>query len=398
MGINMVCSACGKEFDDNRMTCPFCNAAADSDDILDFEILDAWDEDEEEEAFLALEEVQSTPFTAQGQNREEAPLENLEFQEISRNGEALELEEAQEEGESEVLELEEAQEEGESEVLELEETGEEGESELPVLEGTGGKRESEVLELEEWEEEDEPVKMQETDAHELPAQSQGEQKGFPEAPTETVKAESPKALEALETTGPAKEKEPDEPVEIQLEPVADEFEAYEIKIKVKEYGNNELMLNTGDILDTLKEDKRRVRAMICLFAALMGSFFNFWGIGTELLGSIKMGSLFAGYGFKGLLGKLCVLAALAGIGLIAVNLTRYAFFCGFAACLLLILQGGAVIFFSHQSGFEYANMGSIFFDVGFYVTAAFLILALILLRKINGRRNKGTEKPGKRGA
>lgn len=383
----MVCIACGKEFDDNRMNCPFCNAAADSDDMLDFELLDAWEEDDERE-LLEFEAVTNEPeerFLGFDEKEQQLELEEVNGEEMDsaklQNSEGT-LDNAKSQNSTEALGSAKSQ------------------NSAGTLDSAKSLDSTEALDSAKSLDSVEPLEFQEIqgisgdgELLELEEAKAGEQESL-----DILEMESVEAIEAyeevkleLEEAEGAWEASRNDSVEIDLEPVIDEFEAYEIKIKVKEYDDNELMLKTEDILYTLKEDKRRVKGMICLLVASIGSFFNFWGISTELIGKIKMGSLFSGYGLGGILGKLCVLAALAGIGLLVVNLIKYAFASGLIACIFMLAQGLTILFYSWSADFEYANAGSVFFDWGFYITAVFLVVALIYLRKINGGKGAGTD-------
>lgn len=181
---------------------------------------------------------------------------------------------------------------------------------------------------------------------------------------------------------------------VELEPLEEdnkkaEFEDFigddqkvEIKIETKVYKENEPIWDLDDIKENLKKDKRRIKVIIFLVLACVGSFFNFWGIATDTIGNIKMGSLFTGYGLGGSLGKICVILCLVGIALTVVNLTRFALYAVISAIACIIAQGVAVILYSRASDFVYASVESrVYFDIGFYIIAVFGIIAAIMLSR-----------------
>ncbi len=154
----------------------------------------------------------------------------------------------------------------------------------------------------------------------------------------------------------------------------------EIKVEEKKYKENEPIWDIDEIKDNLKRDRRRIKIMIALLLACIGSFFNFWGIATETIGNIRMGSLFVGYGVGGALGKLCVIFFLIAVALTVVNLTQYALYTVLVSVALLVAQGVAVVLYSRAPDFVYASVeSSVYFDLGFYITAVFCILAVIFL-------------------
>lgn len=160
------------------------------------------------------------------------------------------------------------------------------------------------------------------------------------------------------------------------------LERVEIKIDRREYKENEIMLDTEDIKYYLKQDKHRIKIIAFLTLAIVGSFFNFWSIATNdtLYGNIQMGSLFAGYGLGGILGKMCVLLMVVGIVLVVLNLTKYALWTTLAAAFAMITQLVVAILSSVKEDFIYANVCDFLYpDYGFAVVTVFLLIAIILL-------------------
>lgn len=162
------------------------------------------------------------------------------------------------------------------------------------------------------------------------------------------------------------------------------LERVEIKIDRRAYKENEIMLDAEDIKYYLKQDKHRIKIMAFLVLAIVGSFFNFWSIATNdtLYGNIQMGSLFAGYGLGGILGKLCVLLLLGAIALIVINLTKYALWTTLAATFAMLTQLVVAILSAIKDDFIYANVCDyIYPDFGFAIITVFLVIAIIMLMR-----------------
>lgn len=160
------------------------------------------------------------------------------------------------------------------------------------------------------------------------------------------------------------------------------LERVEIKIDRREYKENELMIDPEDIKYYLKQDKHRIKIIAFLALAIVGSFFNFWSIATNdtLYGNIQMGSLFAGYGLGGILGKLCVVLLLAGIVLVVINLTKYALWVTLAAAFSMITQIVVAVLSAIKEDFIYANVCDYLYpDLGFAIMTVALLVAIILL-------------------
>lgn len=168
-----------------------------------------------------------------------------------------------------------------------------------------------------------------------------------------------------------------------------DYQRVEIKLQRREYKENQIMLDSDDIRYYLMSDRRRIKIIVCLFAALIGSFFNFWGIATDSVGSIKMGSLFAGYGLGGVLGKICVLLILVAMVLTVINLTRYALFTTAAAFFAMFVQAVVGFLSSITPDFEYAMVMKFFYpDLGFFIMALFMLAAVVFLVKSPDREAK----------
>lgn len=168
-----------------------------------------------------------------------------------------------------------------------------------------------------------------------------------------------------------------------------DYQRVEIKLQRREYKENQIMLDSDDIMYYLKSDKRRIKTIICLFIALAGSFFNFWGIATDAVGNIKMGSLFAGYGLGGILGKICVLLILGAIVLTVLNLTRYGLFATAASFFTMFVQAVVSFISSITPEFEYAMVMKFFYpDLGFFIMALFMLAAVVFLSQSPERAAK----------
>lgn len=158
------------------------------------------------------------------------------------------------------------------------------------------------------------------------------------------------------------------------------YERVEIKVDRKQYAQNQIMLDTDDILYTFKTDKRRIKIMACLFIALVGSFFNFWSVVANNLSEYsdvnqKMGAIF---GEGGALGSICVLLLLAAMTLTVINLTKYALISTIAAGFTIVLYALVGVLSVFSENFLYADQVKFIYpDLGCIIMVPALIAAMI---------------------
>ena len=190
---------------------------------------------------------------------------------------------------------------------------------------------------------------------------------------------------------------------VRQEPKRDELnldnEPFELKEEdIREQIGEGDVIQTSAVLDSLMSDKRKILAITGVFILFVGSYFNFWGLYSSTYGRMSQGDLLGGYMFGGLFGKLCVVAAIASVVCICLNLFAYAWDCVLVSFAAFVIQALLIAIFgwkslgSAVSCIVYPGLGSLICLIG-------LVLMILYTNKLNNGRGlfAGKGRTGKAG-
>ena len=143
----------------------------------------------------------------------------------------------------------------------------------------------------------------------------------------------------------------------------------------------EEVIPTNQVLDSIMSDKRKILTIVGAFLLLAGSYLSFWGVYSSEYGRMSQGNLFGGYMVGGILGKICVLAAMVSAVLVCMNMFRFAWYselvsvAAFALQVLMVLIFGWGILGSAVKVMLYPGLGS-------FICIAGIIIMVIYIRKL----------------
>ena len=157
-------------------------------------------------------------------------------------------------------------------------------------------------------------------------------------------------------------------------------EPYEIKsVNTKDSDTDTKNMETSEILDQIMSDKDKVIGVATALIFIIGSYINFWSIYTSNLGIMNQGNLFGGYQIAGILGKLCVILAVAYLVLLFINQIKLNWYVTIALAAVFIVQVLLIVIFG---GNDLGTKGVVIPGIGFFICVICTGVNLIFTRKL----------------
>jgi hypothetical protein len=156
-----------------------------------------------------------------------------------------------------------------------------------------------------------------------------------------------------------------------------ENEPYEVKKEDIPAHDTENVMNTNAILDSLLSDKSKVITIVGVFILFLGSYLSFWGVNVDGYGRMSQGNLLSGYMLGGMIGKLCIIVAVASTCCICFNKFTYAWYGMLVSTFLFVLQSVIIAIFGTkcmEDGVKchvYPGMGSFICVIGIMIMLYF---------------------------